>query len=467
MLIEVISHRAFLLPMQTRIPFKFGITTMTHTPHLFLQMDVLVDGILVKGIAADHLPPKWFTKNPNTTPAEDVPEMLRVIRHAADVATLIPAAESFYAFWRDLYDQHSDWSKQQGIPPLLSGFGTSLVERAVIDAICTARQQPFGILLRQDAFGFSAGNELQIDLRLLPAKPLGQLIARHTVGLSDPLSVTDIAKTDRVLDGLPQSLDECIAFYGLTHFKIKLSGNITGDRARLIALAAMLEQLSPHFRYTLDGNENFEHVEPFIELWQALVAEPKLAHFLSRLIFVEQPIRRDHAISDAVKKSLHHWPNHPPIIIDESDAEFSSFPDAAACGYNGTSHKNCKGIVKGITNACRIARYRVEQPHKQWLYSGEDLSNVAPVALLQDIAMMANLGIEHIERNGQHYFKGLSNLPPTVQQTILQSHGDLFRMQAEFPSMHIQQGRIDVASCIKAPFGRGFAFDPSPFASAW
>ena len=46
-----------LLDVRTRMPFKYGIATMTSTPHLFLRLRVEVDGKLATGIAADHLPP--------------------------------------------------------------------------------------------------------------------------------------------------------------------------------------------------------------------------------------------------------------------------------------------------------------------------------------------------------------------------------------------------------------------------
>ena len=40
--------------------------------------------------------------------------------------------------------------------------------------------------------------------------------------------------------------------------------------------------------------------------------------------------------------------------------------------------------------------------------SGEDLANVGPVALLNDLTVMSSLGVNHVERNGHHYFSGLS-----------------------------------------------------------
>ena len=68
-----------------------------------------------------------------------------------------------------------------------------------------------------------------------------------------------------------------------------------------------------------------------------------------------------------------------------------------APGYAGTSHKNCKGIFKGLINRCLIEQRRSDG--ETTIMSGEDLCNVGPVALLQDLAVCAALGIESVERN--------------------------------------------------------------------
>jgi cyclopropane fatty-acyl-phospholipid synthase-like methyltransferase len=57
--------------------------------------------------------------------------------------------------------------------------------------------------------------------------------------------------------------------------------------------------------------------------------------------------------------------------------------------------------------------------------SGEDLCNVGPVALLQDLVVQAALGVTSVERNGHHYFKGLSAWPAAVQAHVLKEHGDV------------------------------------------
>jgi hypothetical protein len=165
-----------------------------------------------------------------------------------------------------------------------------------------------------------------------------------------------------------------------------------------------------------------------------------------------------------VKSELINWKDRPPIIIDESDGHPGALIQALNCGYVGTSHKNCKGIIKGITNACLIEKYRQDNPGQTFMLSGEDLSNVGPVALLQDLAVSATLGIESIERNSQHYFKGLSMHSKTLQEQILTHHGDLYHQhQAGFATLAIQEGKINVGSTIDAPLGVGFELDLSRF----
>ncbi len=148
------------------------------------------------------------------------------------------------------------------------------------------------------------------------------------------------------------------------------------------------------------------------------------------------------------------------MIIDESDADLGSAAAAIAGGYAGTSHKNCKGIFKGIANACLIAHRRRTDKSRAYLLSSEDLANVGPVALLQDLALVALLGITHPERNGHHYFRGLEAMPAQIREQTLALHGDLYhRHERGFPTLTIQDGTIDVRSVAAAPFG--VAFDPN------
>jgi hypothetical protein len=423
-------------------------------------------------LSADHLPPKWFTKNPETPYRDDVQDMLAVIRHAVAEAEAAGAAESVFELWRAIHAAQKRWAMERGFPPLLWGFGVSLVERAMIDAFCRARRMPFARAVRDDALGFRPDviySELggRTAAEFLPEQPLERLIVRHTVGLLDPLTDAEIPASDELHDGLPQSLEASARAEGITHLKIKLAGDLNADRARLRCIAEIFGCANRRYAFTLDGNENWKSVAPFREHWENFLADPLLACFFERLMFIEQPFHRDVALASEPARELLAWPQRPPLIIDESDGEPGTLELALACGYAGGSHKNCKGVFKGLANACLIAQRRQLHPSPALYLSAEDLCNIGPLALLQDLAVVATLGISDVERNGHHYFAGLSQFPSSIQDLTLAAHGDLYHRHATgFPAVHIERGSIDVRSVVAAPFGLDPLLDPSVFTPA-
>ena len=235
MALRVLGGRIFRTELSTRMPFRYGIATVTNLPHVFVELDVDLNGEACKGIAADHLAPKWFTKNPDTPFDADIAEMLLVIRQALSFATGLEGTSPF-AVWRTLYDTQAAWGKSENLAPLLTNFGTSLVERALLDAFCKAQNAPLAHLINTNELGIDWEKDADFALAgkkgasLLPAVPLPRVRLRHTVGLSDPLTDANIAPADRLHDGLPQSLEACIKTYSLTHFKLKVGGNRRSGR---------------------------------------------------------------------------------------------------------------------------------------------------------------------------------------------------------------------------------------------
>jgi hypothetical protein len=402
------------------------------------------------GYSADNLPPKWFTKDPGQPYEDEKREMLDVIRHACRVAVEAGERGSVFELWRDVYEGQKAWATEAGYPPLLWNFGVSLVERCLIDAWCRAAGMPFHEAVRSGALG-------GVKMDFLPAEPLRELTVRHTVGLTDPLTDEEIPGGEGLCDGLPQSLLASIRAYGLNHFKIKLSGDVNRDGARLRRLAELLGTECTAYAYTLDGNENFQSLDSLQSLWEPLVFEavgcrymnPHLFGFVASVIFVEQPLHRDVALSEDTGRQMREWEGRPRIIIDESDADLGTLERAIELGYAGTSHKNCKGVFKSLYNATRVA---LEQD--ALVLSAEDLTNVGPIALPQDLHVAATLGIGHLERNGQHYFRGLSVFPESVQGQVMAAHPDLYRMHERgFGTLDIRGGRIEVGSVVRGPFG--------------
>jgi hypothetical protein len=67
---------------------------------------------------------------------------------------------------------------------------------------------------------------------------------------------------------------------------------------------------------------------------------------------------------------------------------------------------------------------------------------------------MANLGIAHVERNGHHYFSGLSMFSKEIQGQVLEAHPDLYQRSPQgYISLAINNGKIHTKSCLSAPFG--------------
>ncbi|MCX6854346.1 MAG: hypothetical protein NTV80_05510, partial [Verrucomicrobia bacterium] len=386
-----------VLPMRTRFPFHYGIASMTALPHLFVSVDLVVDGVAVRGLSSEGLPPKWFTKNPDTPFELDLAEMLAVIQNASRIAeNAAQTPVSFFAWWQALYEEQARWATLRSQPALLANLGVSLLERAVLDGLCRAKQTPLQALLRSGELQIDLGqvhSELQgISLmEVLPMAPLSQVAVRHTVGLADPLRVSAASV---LADGLPYSLEESIGAYGLRYFKIKLSGRIEVDLPRLTEITEVLtENCTSGFKVTLDGNEQFSDFNEFRTAFETLSANGALAPLFQSLLMVEQPLHRDHALKNEIAGHMAAWPEAPNLIIDESDGSLEDLPRALDLGYCGTSHKNCKGVFKGIANACLLEQRRRGSPGKPFILSAEDLSNIGPVALLQDLAVVATLGI--------------------------------------------------------------------------
>jgi len=464
-----------LTNLRTRMPFKYGIATMTHMPMAFVRVRLEVDGRTHTGVASDLLPPKWFTKIPSKGVAEEIREMFEVVDEAREAAVGLRGPDVF-TIWRQLYELRDMTAQARAMPQLLIHFGTSLIERAMIEAFCRSQSTTFAAALQSGALGLRPGDihdELKDydPAKALPEAPANRIIARHTVGLADPLTDDEIAPDDRLDDGLPQSLAACIDRYGIRHFKLKVNGNPEADLERLERIAAVVRERAPSdYAFSLDGNEQFKSLPDFRNFWEAATMREPLREFLSHLLFVEQPLHRDAALDASVAPAFSDWPDRPPVIIDESDASLESLPTALSLGYSGTSHKNCKGVFKSAINRCLLKHCGDRDQDSSLLMSGEDLCNIGPVALLQDLTVAAALGIESVERNGHHYCAGLAMFPEAAQQAVLAHHADLYHASpAGWPTLKIENGCCEIGSLNQAPMGVGFDLDVEEFtpASDW
>ena len=465
---KICEAAAFIHPVRTRMPFRFGIAEIRQIPHIFVRVTLENKGRQAIGTAADHLMPKWFTKNPQTTCREDILELMATAATACDVARSAAAEPTPFRLWWSIYHEQARRAQAKHVPPLLASFGASLIERALIDAFCRLDNVPFHAALRENRLGMDLG-QIYPELHgthpaaVLPPAPAASIKVRHTVGLGDPLLDADLTSGNSPEDDLPVSLEACIREYGITSFKIKISDHTARNIDRLEAITAVLEKSLPgSYSFTLDGNESYQSIEAFADFWESLRAAPGMRPRLEHLLFVEQPLHRSVALSpDGIGRFL-SLPGAPRVIIDESDATLDTLPLALDCGYAGTTHKNCKGVFKSVANLA-LLQHRYGDP-SQYVFSGEDLTNIGPIALLEDLCVAQSLGLDNIERNGHHYFRGLSNFPRQTWEPLLAAHADLYRQLPDgCPALRIEKGLIHGTSLHRVGLGPAFALDLDAF----
>ena len=108
---------------------------------------------------------------------------------------------------------------------------------------------------------------------------------------------------------------------------------------------------------------------------------------------------------------------------------------ARALGYRGISSKSCKGIYKSVINATRAAKWSAAGT--KYFIAGEDLTCQAGLAVQQDLALGALIGVTHAERNGHHYVDGFGETPAAEAHAFLAAHPDLYASDGQQgPSRH-------------------------------
>ena len=112
-MIEIHHLRWSERELHTRIPFKYGIATMVKVPHVWVELSATIDGERVTGQAADHLPPKWFTKDPNRGLEDEIAEMRDVLTQAGAAATGA-RGDSVHAVMHGVAQQQETWASGQG-----------------------------------------------------------------------------------------------------------------------------------------------------------------------------------------------------------------------------------------------------------------------------------------------------------------------------------------------------------------
>ncbi len=410
----------FERPVNFRAPFRFGAVTVESASQAFVRVTAeFPDGRQVIGGTAELMVPKWFDKRPHLDVADTVDE-LRTALLWARALYLEGEADTAFGLHATRYGAHMARCANAGIPALAAAFGPAEIDKAILDALLRG--------LGLDVFRGLRANAGGLDGRLTPdlsddtisafletRTPQARVALRHTVGMMDPLEGPDgiaaLGARDKV-----------------RYFKLKLSGDLDADRARLAQIAAHLPDNS---QVSLDANEQYPDANALTALAEAITRDPALARIAQRMLYLEQPLPREKTFAAAL-------PSLPfDVIIDEADDGYGAFPAARALGYAGVSSKSCKGFYKSLLNGARA------QANGGFL-TAEDLTCQAGLAVQQDTALVAFLGLTHAERNGHHYADGFDRAPEA--EAFLRAHPAFYEHTAGNMRLAVGDGFLDTAS---------------------
>lgn len=426
-------------------PFRFGAVTVEGAFQAFVRLVVEVEGRgRATGMTAELMPPKWFDKRPERSPDDTVRDLKASLAHAVAQANALDRADTAFGLHAEMIGRQLFWAREADVTPLSASFGVAQIDKAVLDGLSKVLGAGFVQVLNDNAVGLDSRltpdlDQGDIDGRLAMLRPARSIAIRHTVGLTDRIEGDD---------SLASELDAA----ALRYFKIKVGGEPVADLMRLASIARVLDGRGIDYGVTLDANEQYAP-ESLFTLFALAEGDASLHNFLSRLLFIEQPLDRRVTFERALDPRI----AIRRVIIDEADDSYDSFVRARDLGYRGVSSKCCKGFYKALLNAARATAWNEAAGEERYLVSAEDLTCQPGLAVQQDTAFVAALGLKHVERNGHHYVDGFGLAPETEAEAFRAAHPSLYT-RTDRVRLAVASGFLDLSSLD----GTGFASGAAP-----
>lgn len=288
------------------------------------------------------------------------------------------------------------------IPKLATLVATSPIDAAIHDAYGKLHGLNCYRTYGPDFLGRDLSHYLNQEFRgeyldrYVLKDPKPRMPLYHLVGALDPLTEEDIKQ--RINDGLPETLPEWIHYSGLTHLKIKLTGDdLDWDVERVIrvdrvASEAQKQRGVDRWYYSLDFNERCPSVEALMEFLRRV--KERAPQAFERIQYIEQPTKRD--LKADRHNVMHQAAKLKPIVVDESLTDFEMLLLAREMGYSGVALKACKGQTESLLLAAAAQKYRM-------FLCVQDLT-CPGASLIHSAGLAAHIpGVAAIEANARQY----------------------------------------------------------------
>jgi L-alanine-DL-glutamate epimerase-like enolase superfamily enzyme len=252
----------------------------------------------------------------------------------------------------------------------------------------------------------------------------------HLVGGLDPLDESEL-KGDEPQDGYPVHLEEWIDSDGLNCLKIKLRGNDSDwDYERLKSIGRISEAKSVDY-LTTDFNCTVTDPAYVNEILDRLQRESPETH--RKILYVEQPFPYDleeHHIE------VHSVAERKPIFMDESAHDWEHVRLGRELGWTGVALKTCKTQTGALLSLCWAKAHGMD-------LMVQDLTNPM-LAQIPHVLLGAHAGtIMGVESNGMQFYPEASSLEARVHPGIYRRRGgELDLSTLSGPGFGFQMDRI-------------------------
>jgi len=443
--IRIAATRLYFLPIELRVPLKFGteITTSVTCARVCVTVEDRA-GRRAEGWGETPLSVTWVW--PSTLPYAFRHEMLKRFTMRLAEAIVRPDitghAFEIGAEWQESLLPKMLATFNAGAPepmPLLAALVClSLFDIAAHDAFGQLHQRPVYSTYTPEFMTRSLGDFLvpagdaestlnfhgQFPCDYLVANPPRQLLAWHLVGGLDPLDESE--RTGREPnDGYPVLLRDWIRRDGLQCLKIKLRGNDSAwDYERVVRVGEMAREEGVP-RLTADFNCTVTEPQYVNEILDRLKRDAPGT--FDKLLYVEQPFPyelEEHPID------VHSVSSRKPLFLDESAHNWRLVRRGRELGWTGVALKTCKTQTGALLSACWAKAHGMQ-------LMVQDLTNPM-LAQIPHVLLAAHVGtIAGVETNAMQFYPEASRAEEAI-------HPGLYRRR---------NGVVDLSSLRGPGFG--------------
>lgn len=443
--VNVAGVKLYFLPVETRMPIKFGPEVFTKATYARVCLTVSdAKGNLAHGWGETPLNIQWCW--PSSLSYNRRHELLiDFCRRLAKEWSQFSATGHALEVGSDFLDtrleairsaSNQDNPPEEAIPHLAALVCASAFDLALHDAYgnlhqCDIYQTYHAEFLNRDLASYlepAANASISFEGRhpqeFLVSPPLTKVPAWHLVGGLDPLTAADLTGNEPE-DGYPVLLTEWITQDQLKCLKIKLRGNDADwDYDRIVrvgrlAIENQVTWLTADFNCTVSEPA---YVNAILDRLRD--DEPRI---YGMLLYVEQPFPYDLEMYAIDARSV---AARKPVFLDESAHDWKFVRLGRELGWSGVALKTCKTQTGAILSLCWAKAHGMP-------LMVQDLAN-AMLAQIPHLRLSAHAGtIMGVETNGMQFY-------PDASQPEALVHPGMYRRR---------NGCVDLSTLGPSGFG--------------